>query len=597
MTDPLANHLEWHLARAPSAAAATRVWPVVLLLAFMVSTIASDLPLPANAVTYTVFWPPDGILVVLFLVTLRRDRWLAGAIALVGNFFLELYVARVPLDEAILNAAANISQASLVAIATRYRCGPDPDFARLNTLGRFALLCVVPISAAVSFVYCVIVQPHSQMPFWVAFRSAVLQESLGIIVIAPALYSIVVPRDAALFNCSYAERSLLFGLLTAAEIALFVSASTPALFLVFPILVGISFRLGPRGAAQAILVMSVVALTCAMFGAGPFATLHQTDVFSVRLLLQVFLLAVVYTVLPAAGAVAERLRAQAELKGVHKELVDASRIAGRAEIATSVLHNVGNVLNSVNVSANLASERIKRSGSTGLKRLVAVLEQQELSTFVATERGRHLPSYLAHLSQELAEQQKLTIEELEGLRKHIEHIKEIVAMQQTYAKRVGLAETVHIDELVEDALRMSTESFGQRGIRLVRRFDEIEPVRIDKHRVLQILVNLVRNALHACVESEEPDKQVTVTIARTAMGELAISVTDNGVGIAAENVTRIFNHGFTTRASGHGFGLHSGALAAKELGGSLSGESEGLGHGATFTLIIPLASPEARQVA
>jgi signal transduction histidine kinase len=70
-----------------------------------------------------------------------------------------------------------------------------------------------------------------------------------------------------------------------------------------------------------------------------------------------------------------------------------------------------------------------------------------------------------------------------------------------------------------------------------------------------------------------------------------IRVEDNGIGIPPENLTRIFSHGFTTRPDGHGFGLHIGAINAREMGGSLSVASEGTGRGATFTLILPMSPP------
>ena len=75
---------------------------------------------------------------------------------------------------------------------------------------------------------------------------------------------------------------------------------------------------------------------------------------------------------------------------------------------------------------------------------------------------------------------------------------------------------------------------------------------------------------------------------------MQIAVIDTGIGISPENLTRIFAHGFTTRKDGHGFGLHSGALAAKELGGKLSVESAGLGQGASFVLDLPFAPPKER---
>jgi signal transduction histidine kinase len=161
-----------------------------------------------------------------------------------------------------------------------------------------------------------------------------------------------------------------------------------------------------------------------------------------------------------------------------------------------------------------------------------------------------------------------------------------VTMQQRYANVSGVEEIVNINHLVEDSLRMNVNALGRHGVDLQREFEDVPLINVDKHKVLQILVNLVRNAKYACEESGRADKRLTVRVANG--GEwLDISVIDNGVGVPRENLTRIFNHGFTTRKEGHGFGLHSSALAAKELGGSLTVHSEGPGQGASFTLKLP----------
>jgi len=115
----------------------------------------------------------------------------------------------------------------------------------------------------------------------------------------------------------------------------------------------------------------------------------------------------------------------------------------------------------------------------------------------------------------------------------------------------------------------------------------VPPISVEKHKVLQILINVLRNAKYACDDSERNEKKITVRISGRD-GRVSISVADNGIGIPPENLTRIFNHGFTTRKEGHGFGVHSGANAAREMGGSLSAVSEGTGHGATFTLELPV---------
>ncbi len=292
--------------------------------------------------------------------------------------------------------------------------------------------------------------------------------------------------------------------------------------------------------------------------------------------------------------IAERERAEIELEKAHQELLETSRFAGMAEIATNVLHNVGNVLNSVNVSASLVADSVKKSKATGLSRVVTMLKEheQDLGPFITTDsRGKLLPAYLAQLSECIAAEQKANVEELGSLEKNIDHIKEIVAMQQSYAKVSGVKEIVNIVDLVEDSLRMNAGALNRHGVDVIREYDDVPPLNLDKHKVLQILVNLIRNAKYACDDSGRADKRMTLKVAG-GENRIQISIADNGVGIPPENMTRIFSHGFTTRKLGHGFGLHSGALAAKEMGGSLSARSQGEGQGATFTLELPLTVTE-----
>lgn len=278
-----------------------------------------------------------------------------------------------------------------------------------------------------------------------------------------------------------------------------------------------------------------------------------------------------------------------ELESTHKQLVEASRRGGMAEIATNVLHNVGNVLNSVNVSTDLIVENVRNSKAGNLSKIVDLLRgnADHLGEFMTSDpRGRHVPDYLAQLSEHLSASQETIVKESESLRLNVEHIKEIVAMQQNYATFRGLKEVVDIVDLVEDSLRMHERSLNHHGLEVVREFATVPPANVEKHKILQILVNLIRNAKYACDESGRIDKKLTIQVANGG-DRVRISVSDNGVGIAPENLTRIFNHGFTTRKGGHGFGLHSSALAAKEMGGSLVVQSEGVGKGASFILELP----------
>ena len=279
------------------------------------------------------------------------------------------------------------------------------------------------------------------------------------------------------------------------------------------------------------------------------------------------------------------------LAALNKQLQDTSRQAGMAEVAGSVLHNVGNVLNSVNVSASLLLEQLKRSKLPNLARAAGLVREHvaDLAQFLTSDpRGRRLPAYLEQLAEHLASEQAGLLKEIRSLGRNIEHLKEIVSMQQSYAKVLGLAETVRVTDLVEDALRMNAGALVRHDVRLLREYDpELPHITVERHKVLQVLVNLIRNAKYACDESGRADRRLTVKVTNGA-GKVWISVSDNGVGIPAENLTRIFNLGFTTRKNGHGFGLHSGALAAKEMGGVLLARSDGPGQGATFTLELPL---------
>lgn len=289
--------------------------------------------------------------------------------------------------------------------------------------------------------------------------------------------------------------------------------------------------------------------------------------------------------------VTERRQTAAKLEDAHRELVAASRQAGMAEVATSVLHNVGNVLNSVNVSATIISEALQASETANIARIVALIQEhsENLGEFITHDpRGKQIPGFLAALSQHITAEQSSILKEAEALKQHIEHIKNIVTMQQSYAKVAGITEIVNVVDLVEYALRLNVESLERHNVQLIRNYGpKLPEITVDKHKVLQILVNLIRNAKGACNESGNGEKILSVAL-RNGGDHLEISVSDNGIGIPPENLTRIFSHGFTTMRGGHGFGLHSGALAAKEMDGNLAVHSDGLGKGATFTLKLPL---------
>lgn len=280
-----------------------------------------------------------------------------------------------------------------------------------------------------------------------------------------------------------------------------------------------------------------------------------------------------------------------ELKNAQSELLDAARQSGMAEIATNVLHNVGNILNSVNVSADVVTRQIRGSKSAGLEKAMQLMNAHadDLGRFLSEDdKGKLLPGYLDQLVVAIATEKQGLIDELGHLTRSVDHIKEIVATQQAYAGVPNLVEPVNVDELMEDALRINSGALHKQQIDIHRDFGVVPEIIADKHRLLLIMVNLISNARFAMAGTTGKIKTLTLRIKVIDEAMLHISVTDDGEGIAPANMARLFTHGFTTRKDGHGFGLHSCALAAVEMKGRLTAHSDGPGTGATFTLEIPL---------
>jgi PAS domain S-box-containing protein len=287
-------------------------------------------------------------------------------------------------------------------------------------------------------------------------------------------------------------------------------------------------------------------------------------------------------------------KAEKDLARMNQKMQDISRAAGMAEVATGVLHNVGNVLNSINVSTTLVLGKLGRSETAKLAKVAEMLKlhEQDLANFLSSDpKGRQLPAYLQRLADRILREQEELKKEQAIVARNVEHVMQIVAMQQNYAKVSGVIEKVRLPALVDEVLQIFASELENRGIRVQRRYHSTQEVLLDRHKFIQILANLVRNARQALEDSPTPEKTLTVTIEPDASGRVRVAVADNGAGIAPENLARIFAHGFTTRQGGHGFGLHNSANAAGEMDASLHAHSDGLGRGAVFTLELPAASP------
>jgi signal transduction histidine kinase len=292
---------------------------------------------------------------------------------------------------------------------------------------------------------------------------------------------------------------------------------------------------------------------------------------------------------------AEVQRQTVRLESVSQELIGTARRAGMAEIATGVLHNVGNVLNSVNVSATVVVDRLKSSEVSSLVKVGEMLQsnQTNMQEFLtADKRGKQLPGFLIELADCMQKEHQGILQELNTVATGLDHIKQIVSAQQQHAKSGSARVKVTPDELFESAVSMDIGVWQIENLTITRDFQQIGTIVLDKHRVMQILINLLSNAKKAVLASPNPEKRIELSTRKIVEGDkssIQFIVKDNGIGIDPENLAKIFGHGFTTSADGHGFGLHSAANAASEMGGKLNVDSEGLGKGATFMLELPLS--------
>ena len=277
-------------------------------------------------------------------------------------------------------------------------------------------------------------------------------------------------------------------------------------------------------------------------------------------------------------------------KQIHnQDGVTTSRQAGMSEITTSILHDVGNVLNSLNTSVDFIHEHLSTSK---IDKLTKALIKIELTCINNDKSSRDkelklLLSYINEVARHLNKEHALFQNELDSIRKNIDHIKSVIQTQQHHAKKSAATETTQINHLIDEALAFLRTSITTHKIIIETNYSNLPSCTIDKHMVLQILINLINNAIQALATQDNSNRKIIIQTQCLNTKKFKITVKDNGPGIEDYNLIKIFNHGFTTRKTGHGFGLHGCANAAKSLGGKLSAYSDGLSRGAVFTLELP----------
>lgn len=290
-------------------------------------------------------------------------------------------------------------------------------------------------------------------------------------------------------------------------------------------------------------------------------------------------------------AQAERLKASQErLLETSQQTSQAARLAGMAEVATNILHNIGNTLNSVNTSLGVLIDRFKNTKFNNMYLLANMLRENQhdyVGYFTNDPKGKLVPGYFLEIAEHWVTQSPILSAELVQLSKNIDHIKDCIALQQSMAKKSGMLEPTQLDKIMDSILELHASEYKANGLEIIKTYQDLPILMLDRIKLYQIFVNLIQNARQSILLNESSAKEITITITSDLTENLSISIMDTGVGITQENLKKIFSHGFTTKEDGNGFGLHYCANAATEMGGQMSADSPGEGKGATFTLTIP----------
>ncbi len=289
----------------------------------------------------------------------------------------------------------------------------------------------------------------------------------------------------------------------------------------------------------------------------------------------------------------ERKQLFAEQQWLHRQLGEAAYKTEMADVASTVLHNVGNVLTSVSVAANMVEAVVDQSSVTLVNRISELIKahEEDLVKYLTEDpKGKRIPPSLEKLGIHLIEEQQTILKEMKGLVRNICHMKEIIASHQTMAKSVGQVEYVALVDVLSHAMELSFQPGDAKWITIHRDYQDVPAVLVDHHQLLQILVNLLRNAKQAMRQNTQDrhDLKLRVNYQKGDESFVVMTIQDSGIGIAPEHLSKMFTRGFTTKQDGNGIGLHSSIMAIQNMGGEMHVLSDGIGKGAMFTLTFPV---------
>jgi PAS domain S-box-containing protein len=269
--------------------------------------------------------------------------------------------------------------------------------------------------------------------------------------------------------------------------------------------------------------------------------------------------------------------------------IELAHQSGKAEVAADVLHNVGNVLNSVYVSSIEMVEILSKSSLLGLIKANDLLQsnRSNIVDFILNNpKGQALLDYYIKIGEELIAEKNRIENELSQQLNKINIIKEILDIQQSFTKSPSFFENLSVSGVINDSLLILQRAVLKNQITLVNNSAQDLTVFTNKARLTHVIINIVKNAIEAMEGSARFNRVITIE-SKKDITSTYIIFSDKGEGIAKENLALIFNHGFTTKKEGRGFGLHACANSMTELKGKIFASSEGVGKGSVFTLVFP----------
>jgi signal transduction histidine kinase len=290
-----------------------------------------------------------------------------------------------------------------------------------------------------------------------------------------------------------------------------------------------------------------------------------------------------------------RVRAAYRMRRLQEQLREQARNAGAAGATHGILHNVGNILNGVGVAAL----RLDRPASplAALERLGEIWTEncrdpESAQHFLtADERGRRYGQALLHIIAELRAQHDAEREDARAIADSAQHALATISRHLQPQSEASLHEITDVAALIRRAIKLSAASAGaspeSRTAHVHTNIAELPALYTDPHALLTVLINLLGNAHQALARNPQGPRDIRVR-AHQHDHHIIIEIQDTGIGIAPDDLPRLFHQGFTTRQDGHGLGLHMSRLSVQSLGGDIRAESPGIGQGATFTIVLPV---------